>query len=221
MIDVPVYNQEGKQVETLQVDEQQLGGKVRPRLLKQAVVMYEANRRQGTVAKKSRGQVEGSTRKIYKQKHTGNARMGTVRQPLRRGGGRAFQQVPRDYSKGMPQRMRRLARANALLAKLLDQQVKVVQGLSFDAPRTKPFAQALKALQIGGASCFLATARHDEALYKSGRNVPGMTIATVSQANAYNLLRHRFVLFTKEAFLAFLADPMNPAAALQEEPAVA
>jgi large subunit ribosomal protein L4 len=221
MIEVPVYSQDGRQIETLQIDEEQLGGSVRPRLLKQAIVMYQANRRQGTVAKKSRGQVEGSTRKIYKQKHTGNARMGTVRQPLRRGGGRAFQQVPRDYSKDMPRKMRRLARANALLAKLLDRQVKVVDGLSFEGPKTKQFAQVLKALQIDGATCFLATARHDEALYRSGRNVPGMTISTVSQADAYNLLRHRFVVFTREAFLAFAADPMNPAAALQQEQAVA
>ncbi len=114
MIEVPVYNQDGQQTETLQIDEDLLGGKVRWRLLKQAIVMHEANARQGTVAKKSRGQVEGSTRKIYKQKHTGNARMGSVRQPIRKGGGRAFQQVTRDYNKSMPEKMRRLARANAV-----------------------------------------------------------------------------------------------------------
>jgi large subunit ribosomal protein L4 len=117
--------------------------------------------------------------------------------------------------------MRRLARANALLAKLLDQQVKVVDSLSFEGPKTRQFAQVLKALHVDGATCLLATARHDEILYKSGRNVPGMTISTVSQADAYNLLRHRFVVLTKEAFLALAADSMNPAAAVQEEPAVA
>jgi large subunit ribosomal protein L4 len=211
MIEVPVYSQDGKQTETLQIDEQQLGGKVLARLLKQAIVMYEANQRQGTVAKKSRSMVEGSTRKIYKQKHTGNARMGSVRSPIRRGGGRAFDQVPRDHSKDMPEKMRRLARANAVLAKLVDQQVKVVDGLTFDAPKTKQFAQVLRALKVDGATCCVATAKHDEALFKSGRNIHGMMITTVSQVNAYNLLRHRFVLFTKEAFQAFAANPMNPA----------
>jgi large subunit ribosomal protein L4 len=221
MIEVPVYSQDGKQVETLQIDEQQLGGKVRSRLLKQAIVMYEANQRQGSVAKKSRGQVEGSTRKIYKQKHTGNARMGSVRQPVRKGGGRAFQQVPRDHSKDMPEKMRRLARANALLAKLVDQEVKVVDGLSLATPKTKQFAQVLKALQVAGSTVVLATARHDEALYRSGRNIDGVMIVTVSQINAYNFLRHHFVLFTKEAFQAFAANPMNPASSLEDKPAVA
>ena len=79
----------------------------------------------------------------------------------------------------------------------------------------------LKALQVDGGTCVLATARHDEVLYKSGRNIDGVMIVTVSQVNAYNLLRHRFVLFTKEAFQAFAANPMNPAAALQGQPAVA
>ncbi len=145
--------------------------------------------------------------------------MGSVRQPVRKGGGRAFQQVPRDHSKDMPQKMRRLARANAVLAKLVDHEVKVVDGLSFEAPKTKQFAQFLKALKVDQKSCYLATARHDQALYKSGRNIDGVTITTVSQMDVYNLLRHHFVLFTKEAFQAFAASPMNPAAS-QASPSV-
>lgn len=211
MIEVPVFNQEGRQVETLQIDEQQLGGKVRSRLLKQAIVRYEANQRQGTVAKKSRSAVEGSTRKLYKQKHTGNARMGSVRSPVRKGGGRAFDQVPRDFSVEMPEKMRRLARANAVLAKLLDKEVVVVDGLAFDAPKTKRFAELLAALKVDG-TCLLATARHSETLWKSGRNIDGVAITTVSQMNPWNILRHRFLVFTKDAFQAFAANPMNPAA---------
>ncbi len=219
MIDVAVYNRDGQQVETLQIDEEQLGGRVRARLLKQAIVMYESNQRLGTVAKKSRGQVEGSTRKIYKQKHTGNARMGPVRSPIRRGGGISFQLVPRDFTKDMPEKMRRLARANAVLAKLVDQEVKVVDGMAFDVPRTRDFAAVLKALQAYGASCLLVTAGYDLTLYKSGRNIDGVTVTTVAQLNAYNVLRHRLVLFTKEAFQAFAASPLKPSAALQSEPA--
>lgn len=221
MIEVPVYSQDGQQTQTLQIDENLLGGKVRTRLLKQAIVMYEANARQGTVAKKSRGQVEGSTRKIYKQKHTGNARMGTVRQPVRKGGGRAFQQVPRDYDKDMPEKMRRLARANAVLAKLVDKQVLVVEGLSFQQPKTKQFIELLKNLKIDNKTCLLATARHDEMTWKSGRNVDGVAIKAVAQIDPWNILRHRFLVFTKDAFQAFAANPMNPAAALAGEPAAA
>src|ERR1043165_4524127 len=90
MIDLPIYNKTGKQIDTLAIDEAQLGNEVRPALLKQAYVMFHANRRQGSARTKNRSRVEGSTRKIYKQKGTGNARMGTVRTNLRKGGGVTF-----------------------------------------------------------------------------------------------------------------------------------
>ena len=118
MIDVAVYNREGKEVETLQVDENLFGGIVRYPLLKQAIVMYHANKRVGTAATKSRGMVEGSTRKLYKQKGTGNARAGAVRTPVRVGGGHAFAKVARDFGKEMPKKQRRLACDSAILAKL-------------------------------------------------------------------------------------------------------
>ena len=95
MIDVAVYNRDGKQIETLQVDEAAFGGTVRHPLLKQAIVMYHANLRVGTAATKSKGMVEGSTRKLYKQKGTGNARAGAIRTPVRRGGGHAFAKTAR------------------------------------------------------------------------------------------------------------------------------
>ena len=91
MIEVPVYNQKGDKVESIQLDEAKLGGEVRKNLLKQALVMYHANQRQGSVRTLARGEVEGSTRKIFRQKGTGNARMGTIRQPVRKGGGHAKQ----------------------------------------------------------------------------------------------------------------------------------
>ncbi len=91
------------------IDEAHLGTRVRPKLLKQAIVMYQANRRQGSAAGKSRGMVQGSTRKIFRQKGTGNARMGAIRNPVRRGGGQTFFKRPRDFRQRMPKRMRRLA----------------------------------------------------------------------------------------------------------------
>src|SRR3989339_724709 len=117
MITVAVHNKDGKEIDSLNVDETMLGGYVRHALLKQAIVMYHANKRQGTVATKNRSLVEGSTRKLYKQKGTGNARAGTVRTPIRRGGGVAFAKVTRDFRQDMPKKQRRLATSSAILSK--------------------------------------------------------------------------------------------------------
>src|ERR1700722_15116786 len=117
MIEVPVFDQEGQKVESLQVDEARRGGEVRPELLKQALVMYHANQRQGTVKTKGRGEVAGSTRKIFRQKGTGNPRMGSIRQPVRKGGGHAKQKWPKEWRQDLPKKARRLARNSAILSK--------------------------------------------------------------------------------------------------------
>src|SRR5580765_7906635 len=124
MIEVPIYNQTGDKVDTLQVDEQKLGGEVRKALLKQALVMYHANQRQGTVRTLARGEVEGSTRKIYRQKGTGHARMGPIRQPVRVGGGHAKQKRPKDWRLAMPKKMRQLATRSAILSKIQDKEIR-------------------------------------------------------------------------------------------------
>ena len=110
MIELPIYNQTGQEVAKFSLDEALLGGEVRPALLKQAVVMYHANQRQGTVATKGRGEVEGSTKKLYAQKHTGNARRGNLRTNVMKGGGMAFGKKPREFRQSMPIQQRRLAR---------------------------------------------------------------------------------------------------------------
>src|SRR5512137_1663689 len=119
MIRLPVYNREGQEVESLKVDESTFGGRVRYALLKQAIVMYHANKRVGTAATKNKSLVEGSTRKLYKQKHTGNARAGQVRTAKRVGGGVTFEKKPRDFSKAMPKKQRRLAANQAVLEKII------------------------------------------------------------------------------------------------------
>ena len=143
MITVAVHNRDGKEIESLKVDEAVLGGHIRYALLKQAIVMYHANKRVGTAATKSRGMVEGSTRKIYKQKGTGNARMGTVRTNIRRGGGVAFAKVARDFGKDMPKKQRRLARDSAILAKLQVGNVVVVDEMKLEQPKTKDLKRCL------------------------------------------------------------------------------
>ena len=143
MIDLPVYDKQGKEVDRVQIDEAVFGGRVRPALLKQAIVMYHANKRQGTAATKSRGMVAGSTRKLYRQKGTGRARMGTNRTAIRKGGGVAFAKTARDFSQRMPKKQRRLARDSAVLGKLLSDDALVIDQLSFESPKTKEFATTL------------------------------------------------------------------------------
>src|ERR1700749_2031506 len=129
MIEVPVYNQTGQEVEKFQVDEAKLGGEVRRNLLKQAIVYYHANQRQGTVRTKARGEVAGSTRKMFRQKGTGNARTGGIRNPIKKGGGHAKQKHPKEWRLEMPKKMRQLARNSAILSKIKDNQIRVVDDI--------------------------------------------------------------------------------------------
>lgn len=210
MVEVPVYDETGKQTGTEQIDEAALGGKVRPDLLKQAIVMYHANKRQGHAVQKSRGQVRGSTVKLYRQKGTGRARAGSARTPIRRGGGRAFPRKLRDFRLGMPKKMRRLARNNAVLAKIQSNQAAIVDGLVFEEPKTKRFAAMLAGLG-GDRGCTLATKGQDMNLYRSGRNIPRTTILDVAELNVSDILTRRKLIFTRDAFVAF-RDGLAPSA---------
>src|SRR5262249_18331199 len=137
MIEVPIFSQSGQKVSSIKVDEAKLGGEVRKELLKQALVYYHAAQRQGTVRTQARGEVEGSTRKIVRQKGTGNARMGTIRQPVRVGGGHAKQKRPKEWRQGLPKKQRRLATRNAILSKIQSNDIRIVDGIKLDQPKTK------------------------------------------------------------------------------------
>src|SRR5690242_18397134 len=204
MIEVPVFNQAGDKVGSMQVDEAKLGGEVRKNLLKQALVMYHANQRQGSVRTLARGEVAGSTRKIFRQKGTGNARQGTIRQPVRKGGGHAKQKRPKDWRQAMPRKARRLATHSAILSKLQSNDVRVVDQLKFDAPKTKPVADMFKKLGID-RSVLLALPGRDENVEKSARNIDRATLTTVSQLNAWDILRNRTLLLTREGLEQILA----------------
>jgi large subunit ribosomal protein L4 len=203
MIDLTIYNRSGQEVDKISVDESVLGGAVRYALLKQAIVRHQANDRVGTVQTKSRGMVAGSTKKLYRQKGTGNARVGNRRTGIRVGGGMVFGKVPRDFSQRMPRKQKRLARDSAVLAKLRKNSVVVVDGLSFDKPQTKDFAGMLKNLKID-RSCLVAIPQYDENIYKSARNVPKVAVLPVADLNAGDICTHQRMLFTKEALVAFL-----------------
>jgi large subunit ribosomal protein L4 len=203
MMELTVYNRSGQEVDKVRVDETVLGGAVRYALLKQAIVMYQANRRQGTVKTKGRSEVAGSDKKLFRQKGTGNARVGNRRTGKRVGGGMTFAKVPRDFRQTMPRTQRRLARDSAVLAKLRKNQVVVVDGLGFAEPRTKEFAGILKNLKID-RSCLVAVKEYDQNLYKSARNVQKVAVLPVADLNAGDICTHQRMLFTKDALVAFL-----------------
>jgi large subunit ribosomal protein L4 len=203
MIDLSVYNRDGQEVESLRIDELLFGSSVRYPLLKQAIVMYHANKRVGTAATKSRGMVAGSTRKVFRQKGTGNARIGNIRTGKRVGGGVTFAKVVRDFGKRMPKKQKKIARDSAILAKLLSNDVIVVDELKFEKPKTSDFASILGNLKIE-RSCLVTISDYDHNLYKSARNIPKVAVMPVAELNVGDICNYRKMLFTKEAFLSLL-----------------
>lgn len=203
MVEVPVYNTEGKQIETLKVDEQTFGGEVNVALLKQAVVAYHTNQHQGSAATRGRGQVAGSDRKLYRQKGTGYARRGNIRTNIMRGGGVAFAKQPYRVRLSMNRKMRRKALDSAILAKLLGQSLLVVDGLKLETPKTKTVAGVLDKLSID-RSCLLALAQRDDVLYRSARNIPDVTVRTVAELNAFDVATRQKMLLTRDAMETLL-----------------
>lgn len=203
MINLAVYNTDGQEVDSLKVDESALGGSVRYPLLKQAIVMYQANKRVGTAATKGRSMVVGSGRKLFRQKGTGFARVGNRRTGKRVGGGVTFAKVARDFRKRMPKKQRRLARDSAILAKLLSNNVVVVDGLNFEKPHTGDFVSVLSNLKIE-RSCLVTISSVDANLYKSAKNIPKVAVILVAELNAGAICSHRKMLITKEALLSLL-----------------
>lgn len=204
MLNLPVYDTEGRQVDTMKVDEELFGKRVNVALLKQAIVAYHANRRQGTAATKGRGQVQGSTRKLFRQKGTGSARRGSIRTNLLRGGGVAFAKRPRDFRQKLSKNMRRAALRSALLAKMLGNDLLLVQGLSAKAPKTALVAGVLRKLKID-RSCLLTLAERDNNLYLSSRNIPNLTVRTAEELNAFDVATRQKMLMTPEAMKVLTA----------------
>ena len=203
MIEIPVHNMAGKQVDSLKVDEQSLGGEVRPALLKQAYVRYHANRRQGSAHTRNRSEAVGSTRKLFRQKGTGNARRGNLRTNIMRGGGVAFAKTPKSWRLGMPRKMRRLAGRNAMLAKAADGEIKVIDQLQFKKPSTKEFSLLLDKLTIN-RSCLVALSNTTDSAARSAQNVENVSLIRIDQLNAFDLLNHRFLLIDRPSLESWL-----------------
>lgn len=199
MISIPVVNLDGQQVSTIEIDPTHFGGEVNKQLLHDMVVMYQNNQRRGTHFTKTRGEVAGSGKKMFRQKGTGSARVGPKRSNKRRGGGVAFGPKPRDYAYYHPKQARRLATRMALLSKFNDSETVVIEGFSFDAPKTRSMNQLLGKLGLAEQTCLIATKGVETNVYLSARNLPGVDIQPASALNAYGILRRKRLLLTRPA----------------------
>jgi large subunit ribosomal protein L4 len=201
MIEVKTYDAEGNEATAVQVDEVWFGGRVRAELLRRAVLMYEANRRSGTASTRRRGELAGSTRKLYRQKNTGRARVGDRGAPHRRGGGSVFGPKPRDYSWSLPKKALKAALNSALLAKLADGEVFVAECATPDEPKTRQVSEYMEKIGIAkGTTCLYVTGDYDNVFYKSARNIPGLAVLPLAEINTYAVIKPSRVVFSRPAF---------------------
>jgi len=199
MISVPYYDSEGNPGDPLEIDESVFGNIVKKRLLREAVLMYQASKRSGTACCKTRAQVAGSGIKPFRQKGTGRARQGSRHHsPHQRGGGVAWGPKPRDYSYSIPKKARREALKSAILSKLVDSQAKIIEKLEADKPGTTRFARILKNMEITG-SCLVGLAEYNDNVYKSLRNMRKVSIDETRNFNAFDILRNGTLLLTMDA----------------------
>src|SRR5262245_295423 len=203
MLTLNVYNRQGESVGTVEVDPADFGGSINKQLLHEVVLMYLANQRAGTHSTLRRGEVAGSTKKLFRQKGTGNARVGTRRTNKRRGGGTAKGPKPRDYEYHLPRKAVRAATRMAILSKLQDNETVVVDELKLPEIKTKQMVQLLDALNLGGVSCLVGIGAgevdEEQRVYKSTRNIPAVEVHPAAQFNAYAVLRPKRLLLTRAA----------------------
>lgn len=205
-MNIAVYDMSGKQVGSYEIDPAELAPRVSKQLLHDAVVMYQANQRQGTQKTKTRGEVAGSTRKLYKQKGTGNARAGARRSGTRRGGGHIFAKRPRDFGWRMPRKALQQAARMALASRIADDEVKLIDSLAVSEPKTSVVAGMLAKLGLGENTVLVSPEKHDAALWKSARNIEGVSVSPVAELNAWSILQPRSIVMTKAAIDAFRAS---------------
>jgi large subunit ribosomal protein L4 len=199
MAELPVYNASGEEVGTYSIEWTDLAPTINKQLLHDVVVMYQANLRQGSHHSKSRGEVQGSKQKLYRQKGTGRARAGSKKAHQRRGGGHYKAKRPRDYSYRLPVKAVRLATRMAIASKVRDNEIVVVDDLPFEQPKTKQMAGVLSALKLSETTTLIATADLDANVYKSARNIDKVTVSPVADLNALAVLKPRRMLVTRAA----------------------
>jgi large subunit ribosomal protein L4 len=197
-VQVPVYNLAGEEVRKIEISDSVFGVPFNETVVHQVMVGLQANARQGNAATKSRGEVNGSTKKLYRQKGTGNARAGSKKSPTRRGGGVAFGPHPRDYRQDIPKKMRRLAIRCILSSKAGEGDLKVLDKFDFTEIKTKNMINALAALKIE-SSALVVNPKPEENLIKSARNIPEITTTPANILNIIDIMSHKTLLMTEAA----------------------
>ena len=195
---VPVYGISGEVVKHIEISDHVFAVPFNQAVVHQALVRQRANARQGTASTKTRGEVSGSTHKLFRQKHTGLARAGSKRSPLRRGGGITFGPHPRSYEQAIPKKMRRLALRCVLSAKASDGELKVVEQLKIEEPKTKEMLRILAALGVD-TSTLITTSEPEENVIKSARNLPGIKTTPANILNVVDILSYKMLLMTEAA----------------------
>ena len=197
MAKVSVYNMEGKEVGTMELNDAVFGVEVNEHLVHMAVVQQLANNRQGTQKAKTRSEVSGGGRKPWRQKGTGHARQGSTRSPQWTGGGVVFAPVPRDYSFKINKKEKRAALKSVLTSRVLDNKLIVVDELKFDEIKTKKFQAVMDNLKVKKALVVIAD--NDEKITMSARNIPTVKTALVNSINVYDILKGDTLVLTKDA----------------------
>lgn len=196
MIKLPVYSREGQVLREIELPEEIFEAEINQDLIYRNVVTYLANQRRGTASSKGRSEVSGSTKKPWRQKHTGRARSGTSKSPLWVGGGKSFGPSPRDYTKKLPKKMKRKAILSALSLKAKENKIKLVEDLQFEAPKTKKMAELLKNLELNEKKCLFIVPNSDQNMIKSCRNIATLETIYAKIVNTYTILKNDNLLMT-------------------------
>ena len=194
---VGLFNKEGNKIEDIQLNETIFAAEVNADAMHQVVVALLANKRQGTQSAKTRAEVRGGGIKPWRQKGTGRARQGSIREPQWIKGGVVFAPKPRDYRMSIPKSMRRVAMLSALTSKVQNDEMVVLDSLTLEAPKTKEVVKMLNA--FNAKKTLIITAEANETVYKSARNIEGVAVLPVNNINVYDLLKYSKVIMTKDA----------------------
>ncbi len=195
---IPVYSLTGDVVKQIEISDEVFAVPFNEAVVHQALVRQQANARQGTASTKTRSEVSGSSRKLFRQKHTGSARAGSIRSPLRRGGGITFGPKPRSYYQAIPKKIRQLALRCVLSAKVKDGELVIVDELKLDKPKTKEMVRILAALGVD-SSVLIVTAEPEDNAIKSARNLEGTKTMPASLLNVVDMLSYKVLLITVPA----------------------
>ena len=195
---VPVRSTKGETLRQIEISDYVFGVAPNKVVAHQALLSQLANERQGTAKAKTRGEVSGSTKKLYAQKHTGRARPGSIKSPLRKGGGVIFPPIPRDYRQSLPKKMKRLALRSVLSSKVTENEFIVLDDLNITAPKTKEMAIILDVLGIE-STALIAIPQPNENVIKSARNLPGIMTIQANLLNVADIMSHKVLVMTVDA----------------------